>query len=304
MTAPDATLLDRIKALPQYLLPGHLLSRLMGLLTHWQWAPFKDRFIDWFIKRFQVEMAEAQEPDPHRYRHFNDFFTRSLRPDVRAVAEGAGVVASPVDGTVSQAGPITEGRLLQAKGCDYTVQALLGGDADEARRFAGGTFLTLYLSPRDYHRIHMPLDGRLERMVHVPGRLFSVSPATARAIPGLFTRNERVISHFHTDLGTMAVVKVGAIFVAGIETVWDGEITPPAGRVVRRWHYGPEGPVLERGAEMGRFNMGSTVILLFPPDTVEVESGLVPGATVRLGQRIAHHSRAAEMEKVARSRPG
>ncbi len=279
--------MDYLKAWPQYLMPGHLLSRLMFAATRLNIPAVKNPFTDWFIRRFKVAMDEAAEPDPHAYPNFNAFFTRSLRPGVRPVADGEAVVASPVDAVVSQAGPIGSGRIFQAKKHDYSLVQLLGGSEERAAPFQEGRFTTLYLSPRDYHRIHMPVEGRLREMIHVPGRLFSVNPATTRAIPGLFARNERVVSIFDTPLGPMAVVKVGAVFVGSIETVWAGEVTPPAGRVVRRWRYADEEVTLAKGDELGRFNMGSTVILLFGPNRVEWEPGLVAGKAVRMGERIA-----------------
>jgi phosphatidylserine decarboxylase len=281
-------LLDYLKTWPQYLMPGHLLSRLMHGLTRIRWAAFREPFTDWFVDRFQVNMAEALEPDPHAYEHFNAFFTRALRPDARAVVDGPYDIACPVDGAVSQAGPVEDGRLLQAKGHDFSLLQLLGGSDKRAAPFQGGSFATLYLSPRDYHRIHMPLDGTLREMVHIPGRLFSVNAATARMVPGLFARNERVAAIFDTAAGPMAMVLVGAVFVGSIETVWSGMVTPPAGRVVRRWRYdGKEQPVhLARGDEMGRFNMGSTVIVLFGPHALDWAESIQADAPVRMGQRL------------------
>lgn len=282
----NTTLLDYLKALPQYLVPGHLVSRLIHIFTRIRAPSIKNSFTDWFIKHFQVDIAEAIEPDPHAYEHFNAFFTRALKPEVRPIVESEAAIACPVDGTVSQAGPVTDGRIIQAKGHDYSLIDLLGGSEKRALPFQEGRFVTLYLSPQDYHRIHMPVAGQLEEMIHVPGRLFSVNPATTRVIPGLFARNERVISIFNTALGPMAMVKVGAINVGSIETVWAGQVTPPAGRVVRSWHYKSEKEsiTLEKGEEMGRFNMGSTVIVLFGPDFMEWAEGIEPGNRVRMGQ--------------------
>jgi len=281
-------LLDYLKAWPQYLMPGHLLSLGMLALTRIKQPAFKNRFIDWFAERFDIDMSQAAEPDLHAYPDFNSFFTRALRPGVRPLADGENRAACPVDGTVSQAGTIQDGRIFQAKGHDYSLTELLGGAEHSAEPFMGGQFSTIYLSPQDYHRIHMPLDGRLRSMTHVPGRLFSVSPATTRAIPRLFARNERVVALFDTDFGPMAVVLVGAVFVAGIETVWAGLVTPPAGRVVRTWHYeGEQAVELKKGEELGRFNMGSTVIVLFGPEAVQWSQGLEPETTVLMGQEIA-----------------
>jgi phosphatidylserine decarboxylase len=233
-------------------------------------------------------MDEALESDPHAYETFNAFFTRALKPDARPVVEGEKELACPVDGAVSQARPIEDGRIFQAKGHDYSLEQLLGGSAERAEPFQGGSFATIYLSPRDYHRIHMPISGTLREMVHVPGRLFSVNPATTRVIPGLFARNERVVSIFDTEVGPMAMVKVGAVNVGSVETVWAGEVTPPAGRVVRSWRYrDDEAVTLEKGEEMGRFNMGSTVIIVFGPEAVVWSEEIQPGAPVRLGQLLA-----------------
>jgi len=286
--AESAQALDYLKVLPQYLMPGHLVSRLIHAFTRIRHPAIKNPFTDWFIKQFTVNMDEAQQSDPHAYEHFNAFFTRALKDGVRPVVSGPNQLACPVDGTVSQAGPISDGRIFQAKGHDYSLEQLLGGSAKRAELFQGGSFATIYLSPRDYHRIHMPFAGTLREMIHVPGRLFSVSPATTRVIPGLFARNERVISLFDTEAGPMALIKVGAVNVGSIETIWAGEVTPPAGRVVRvRRYEGAEAISLKKGEEMGRFNMGSTVIVLFGPDAVEWAADIQPGATVRLGQELA-----------------
>ncbi len=278
---------DYLKAWPQYLLPTHALSRVMHALTRSSNPLMRRRFMRWFVKQYGVDMSLAQEPDLDRYANFNDFFTRALRPEVRPVVNTEGAIACPVDGAVSQAGSIRDGRIFQAKGQDYSLLQLLGGDERQAKNFAGGRFATLYLSPRDYHRIHMPLAGKLTAMCHVPGRLFSVNAATARVIPGLFARNERVITYFDTEAGPMAMVLVGAIFVASIETVWAGEVTPPAGKQVRHWDY-QDNDVREftRGEEMGRFNMGSTVIVLFGHDAMQWADSIKPGAPVQMGQRL------------------
>ncbi len=283
-----ATGIDYLKALPQYLMPGHLVSRLIHAFTRIRHPGIKNRFTGWFVKQFNINMDEAAESDPFAYEHFNAFFTRALKPGVRPVVRGADKLACPVDGAVSQARAIVDGRIFQAKGHDYSLVQLLGGSEKRAAPFQGGSFTTIYLSPRDYHRIHMPIDGTLREMIHVPGRLFSVNPATTRVIPSLFARNERVVSLFDTAVGPMALVKVGAVNVGSIETVWAGEVTPPAGRVVRTFRYaGDEAISLKKGEEMGRFNMGSTVIVVFGPDAVEWADGIQPGATVRLGQELA-----------------
>ena len=279
--------IDYLKALPQYLMPGHLVSRLTYAFTRLPLPAIKDPFTRWFIKQFKVDLSEAVQSDPSVYEHFNAFFTRALKPGARPIAAEADAVACPVDGTVSQAGTIEDGRIFQAKGRDYSLVELLGGSEERAAPFIGGTFATIYLSPRDYHRIHMPLEGQLTSMVHVPGRLFSVNPATTRVIPRLFARNERVVSLFDSAATPLAMVKVGAVNVGSIETVWAGQVTPPAGRVVRDWHYHNEDAiVLPKGAEMGRFNMGSTVIMVFAKDRVSWDECMQPGASVRMGQRI------------------
>jgi len=292
---------DRLLAGLQILLPHHLLSRLVFGLTRLRAGPLKNLAIRLVVWLYGVDLSEAAEPDLRAYPHFNAFFTRALRPDARPVVTDADDVACPVDGAVSEIGEIRDGRLLQAKGLDYSLAELLGGQGNEHGDghevddspwpgcFQGGSFATLYLSPRDYHRIHMPLGGELAETVHLPGRLFSVQPGTVRALPRLFTRNERLVALFETRAGPMALVLVGAIFVAAIETVWAGLVTPPAGRAVVRTPYPRPGgsPVrLARGEEMGRFNMGSTVIVLFGPGAVRWEPALRPEAPVRMGQRL------------------
>jgi phosphatidylserine decarboxylase len=275
----------------QYLLPHHFLSALMYRLTRIESPGFKNALIRKFIALYGVEMGEALESDPTRYRCFNEFFTRALLPDTRPVSRDGNAVVCPADGVLSQAGDIEDGYLFQAKGHDYALLELLGGDMAWTHRFEEGGFATVYLSPKDYHRVHMPYPGSLKQMIHVPGRLFSVNDTTTRRVPRLFARNERVICLFETDLGPMAVILVGAIFVASIETVWAGLITP-ASRQVRRWDYPPgrsEEPIrLDKGEEMGRFNMGSTVILLFGKDRVEWLDALEPGQTVKMGQTLGN----------------
>lgn len=285
---PGASLVDYLKALPQYLMPGHAISRLIHAFTRIQHPSIRKPFTRWFVRQFGINMDEARQSDPASYPHFNAFFTRELKPGIRPICTQADTLACPVDGRVSQAGPIRAGRVFQAKGHDYSLQTLLGGDAELAARFAGGHFTTIYLSPRDYHRIHMPCTGTLRQMIHVPGRLFSVNPATTRVIPGLFARNERVVSIFDTAFGPMAMVKVGAVNVGSIETVWAGEVTPPAGGQLQQWHYhGEQAITLEKGAEMGRFNMGSTVVLVMARPELAWEAEFQPDAVVRLGECIA-----------------
>jgi phosphatidylserine decarboxylase len=273
----------------QYLLPHHLLSALMHSIARIELKPVKDFFIRQAIKWYKVDLQEALQSDPTQYRSFNDFFTRALRPDARPVSQEAHHVVSPADGKLSQSGDIEAGFLFQAKGHDYSLLELLGGDAEMNRLFEDGNFATIYLSPKDYHRLHMPVSGRLKRMLHVPGRLFSVNATTCEKVPRLFARNERVICLFETDFGPMAMILVGAILVSSIETVWAGTITPIRQRV-SSWDYEPSTTPasieLEKGDEMGRFNLGSTVIVLFAKDAVEWTEALTAGSTLRLGQAI------------------
>jgi phosphatidylserine decarboxylase len=276
---------DRLRAALVSLLPHHPLSRGAGALARSRWAPVKRPMIALFRRAFRVDLAEAAEHDPRRYPSFEAFFTRALAPGARPVAAGAGEVACPIDGAVSAAGAIAGDALLQAKGREYGLTDLLGGSPERALPFQGGTFATLYLAPRDYHRVHMPLAGRLVETVHVPGRLFSVDRSSVRGVPRLFARNERVAALFETAAGPMAVVLVGALLVGSIETVWAGRITPPRGREVRAWV--PDAEVrLAEGQELGRFAMGSTVIVLFAPGRVRWDEELVPERAVRMGERI------------------
>ena len=289
---------DRLFVLIQHALPHHLLSAWMYRVTRVHWPPLKNRLIQGVIRHYGVDLSEAADTDPVSYPTFNAFFTRALREGARPLPDNPTAILCPADGQVSQAGDIMGDRILQAKGHGYSVKALLGGDGDWSRRFAGGKFATVYLSPRDYHRVHIPYAGTLRRMVHVPGRLFSVSPLTTEQVPGLFARNERVACLFETAAGPMAVVLVGAIFVASIDTVWAGTVTPTARRV-STWRYGPsEDPEirLAGGAEMGRFNMGSTVILLFGAGTAEWSEDLTPGRSVRMGDTIGHVLRGTSMD--------
>ncbi len=284
-----ASLLDYLKAWPSYFLPHHALSRVMHAVTRSEIVWWKSRFTRWFVKQFNVDMSLAQEPDLESYPSFNAFFTRALRSDARPINDDNKTLTCPVDGSVSQLGDIKDGRIFQAKGRDYSLLELLGGDVRAAEKFENGKFATLYLSPRDYHRIHIPVDGKLTAMTHIPGRLFSVSPATARAVPRLFARNERVVAYFDTEVGPMAMVLVGAIFVASIETVWAGEVTPPAGKEIRHWKYGPDNTVhnFQKGEEIGRFNMGSTVILLHGANVIDWLNDIKAGNSIQMGQALA-----------------
>jgi len=277
-------MLSPFSAFLQYLLPKAALTRVAGRLARAHGGTATTWAIRRFITRYGVDMQEAADPDPAHYDTFNDFFTRSLRADARPLAQAD--YLCPVDGAISQFGDVTVGRILQAKGHTYSVQALLAGDAQLAQPFTNGQFATLYLSPRDYHRIHMPCAGRLTQMIHVPGSLFSVNPATARAIRGLFARNERLICLFDTARGPLALVLVGATIVGSMATTWHGVVNPPRPGHIRRWTY-QESPIdLPQGAELGRFLLGSTVIVLWPRGTLRFDPSWSPGATVRMGQAL------------------
>ena len=276
---------NRLAVLPQYLLPKQALTWLAGKFASARAGALTTAVITWFIGRYQVNMTEAANPDPAGYASFNEFFTRALRTDARPLAPSA--LICPVDGAISQFGRIERDRIFQAKGHDYTCAALLGGDAALAAPFVDGLFATLYLSPRDYHRIHMPCDGRLTRMVHVPGDLFSVNPTTARGVPGLFARNERVVCLFDSARGPFALVLVGATIVGSMATVWHGVVNPPRPGQVRTWHYEQAPVALRQGDEMGRFLLGSTVVLLFPRGSLRFNPAWAPGRPIRLGEAMA-----------------
>ena len=285
MAETNVSLVDRVKAGLQFTLPQHAITRLVHWLARVETPTVKDWLIRHFIQRFEVDMSEAAAPDSSSYLCFNAFFTRTLRADARPIADGTKAIASPVDGRISQIGKIDQSHILQAKGRTFSVLELLAGD-EVANSFVGGAFTTLYLSPKDYHRIHMPLDGSLRHMLYVPGRLFSVNPAATRAVPRLFARNERVATIFDTSAGPMAVVMVGALNVGSIETVWAGEVTPPRLNDVHSWDYLADEVQLKKGAELGRFNMGSTVILLFGQQRIHWNSKLEAGSSVHMGQAI------------------
>ena len=270
----------------QYILPHHTLSKMMSKLTHCENKIWKNLFIKQIIKHYGVDMNEALEQDINSFKSFNDFFTRELNPAVRPLTTTPNAIACPADGSVSQAGKINDGEIFQAKGKSFTATDLLGGDPARAEPFNNGIYTTIYLSPKDYHRLHMPLTGTLREMVHIPGRLFSVNTATTQSVPGLFARNERVAALFDTDAGPMALVLVGAIFVSSIETVWHGVVTPPSITSVRSWKYHENAPVLKIGQEMGRFNMGSTIIVLFGNNKAKWDSNFTAEKVVRLGEHI------------------
>jgi len=278
---PGGSVRGRLFVWFQYVLPQHGLSRLVLAATRVRTAWFKNWTIRSFLRAYPVDMSEAVESDPYRYGSFNEFFTRPLKSAARSIAAGPYDIACPVDGRISEAGSIDRDRLLQAKGRDYRLSELLAAEA-WASRFEGGSFATIYLAPFNYHRIHMPLRGLLRETVYVPGRLFSVNGVTAQHVPGLFARNERVLTLFDAACGQFALVLVGALNVGSMATVWAGDITPAARRVVT--HIAAPPTTLEKGAELGRFNMGSTVILLFERDRARWQAHVRAGSVVRLGQ--------------------
>jgi phosphatidylserine decarboxylase len=276
----------------QYLLPKHALTAFAGWVARAEAGAITTALIGDFVRRYGVDMHEADEPDITRYRSFNEFFTRALRPGLRPLADAP--LVCPVDGAISQFGRIERDQIFQAKGHHYGTTALLGGDAALAERFADGHYATLYLAPRDYHRIHMPCDGRLKRMVYVPGALFSVNPLTARHVPGLFARNERVVCVFEGAHGPWVLVLVGATIVGSMQTVWHGVVNPPRTKDVRTWHYDDRVITLSRGEEMGRFLLGSTVVMLFPRQpALAFNPEWRPERTVRLGEAMAGWAAAA-----------
>ena len=271
----------------QYLLPQQLLSRVIGRLAGNQTPWVKNRFIRWFAARYQVDMSEAAEPSLAAYSDFNSFFTRALKPGARPVDANPDSLVCPADGAVSQLGIIHHNRIVQAKGRSYSVAALFGGDETLAARFTGGSFATIYLSPRDYHRVHMPLSGTLRSMTYVPGKLFSVNTLTSERVDALFARNERVICVFETGAGPMALVLVGAMIVAGVETVWAGHVCPARGGRVDIDYTTAAPPIrIDKGEEMGRFKLGSTVVEVFGPGVAELNPALAPLSPVRMGQSI------------------
>ncbi len=285
--AKQCSLTDRLLTVPQYLIPQQSLSVVMHRLTQSRVRWFKNLFIRFICWKFKVDVTEAASADLADYDSFNAFFTRALREGIRPIAQGNDVVISPVDGAISQLGSISQGRIIQAKGRDYSVTELLGNNSALAAQYEGGQFATIYLSPRDYHRIHMPLAGKLTAMRYVPGKLFSVNPRTARAVPALFARNERLVCQFDTEFGPVVMVLVGAIFVGSMETVWSGQVTPPYGKTVQNWEYaGEQALQFDKGAEMGRFNMGSTVVMLLPPGMQAFNLRWRAGDSIQLGQAL------------------
>lgn len=272
----------------QYLLPHHCLSRLVGKLAECEKPAIKNPLIRAFIRRYRVDMSQAVHQNPESYRTFNDFFTRALVEGARPIDATPEGIACPADGAISQLGTISHGRVFQAKGQDYSLFELLGGDSERAQPFMNGSFATVYLSPRDYHRVHMPYSGTLREMIYVPGKLFSVNQTTAENVPELFARNERLVCIFDTERGPMAVILVGAMIVAGIETVWAGEIAPVRSRL-RHFDYSEQGRQavqLAKGDELGRFKLGSTAIVLFGPEACSWSEQLGAGSAVQMGQNM------------------
>ncbi|MCT6719157.1 archaetidylserine decarboxylase [Acidovorax sp. K2F] len=276
---------DRLAVLPQYALPKRALTTLAGKFASARLGGLTTSVIRWFVGRYNVNMAEAANPDIASYTSFNDFFTRALKPGARPLASAD--LICPVDGAISQFGPIAKDQVFQAKGHTYSTTALVGGDAAAAARFDNGHFATLYLSPRDYHRIHMPCAGELTRMVHVPGDLFSVNPTTARGVPGLFARNERVVCFFESAQGPFVLVLVGATIVGSMATVWHGQVNPPRTGTLRQWDYAKGHVSLQQGEEMGRFLLGSTVVMLFPQGPLQFNPQWSPTRPIQLGESMA-----------------
>lgn len=276
---------DRLAVLPQYLLPKQALTLLAGRIASARGGASTTRLIRWFVKRYGVDMAEAADPDIAAYPSFNEFFTRALKPGARPLAPAD--LICPVDGAISQFGRIERDQIFQAKGHRYSTAAMVGGDATLARQFDDGHFATLYLSPRDYHRIHMPCDGRLRRMIHVPGALFSVNPTTARGVPGLFARNERVVCVFDGPRGPFVLALVGATIVGSMATVWHGVVNPPRTGALREWRYDDAPVTLKQGDEMGRFLLGSTVVMLFPAGPLAFNPTWEAARPIRLGEAMA-----------------
>lgn len=283
--------LDKIKIALQYAMPKHALSRLVGKFAAAEAGWLTTKAIAWFIKAYNINMAEAKLKQATDFKTFNDFFTRELADGARTINPDPKEICYPVDGAISQQGDIVDGQLIQAKGFNYSLTGLLGGDEQTAKPYENGKFSCIYLAPKDYHRIHMPMDATLREMIYVPGELFSVNPLTAKNVPNLFSRNERVVAIFDTEHGKMAMVLVGATIVASIETTWAGTITPPAGKDIFKWQYAAQGPTsikFKKGDEMGRFKLGSTVITTFAPGMIEFAENAGPETVTRLGETYGH----------------
>ncbi len=280
--------MGRLFVILQYLLPQHGLSRLVALFANSRWSLIKNPFIHLFMRRFRVDLSEAVTTDYRQFENFNAFFTRALVDGARPLQGDEQTIVSPADGAISQLGTLRDDLLLQAKGISYSCVDLLGGLAHDAEKFRNGTFITIYLSPRDYHRVHMPVWGTLRASMYVPGRLFSVNQRTTERVSGLFTRNERLVCLFDTPAGPMALIMVGAMIVAGIETVWGGQVCPNQHGQLHTDFSGHLPPIaLEKGAEMGRFKLGSTVILLFGPDAIALEENIQSDNKIKLGEALA-----------------
>lgn len=275
----------RPAVLVQYVLPHRALSRLVYWATRWTWRPWKNFLIGRVVKAYRVDMTQAEQTDPLAFPSFNAFFTRALIPGARPLPDDARAIACPADGRISQFGPVRNGRIVQAKGQDFSAAELLGDEA-AAAPYQNGQFITIYLSPRDYHRVHAPLSGTLRETAHIPGRLFSVAPFAVDTVPRLFARNERLVCHFDGDCGPFAVVLVGAMLVSGVETVWSGVEIPPSANIIVRKAWRGKNIRLERGVELGRFNMGSTVVVLLPSDKVDLCSELSVQMPIKMGQAI------------------
>ncbi len=285
------TLSDRVKIALQYAMPKHAISRLVGKLAAAKMGWLTTKLIDIFIKIYDINMSEAKLKKAHDFNTFNDFFTRELEEGARTVDPDSKTLCYPVDGAISQQGNIVEGKLIQAKGFNYSLTSLLGGDIRTAVPFQKGKFSCIYLAPKDYHRVHMPMAATLREMIYVPGELFSVNPLTANNVPDLFARNERVVTIFDTEYGALAMVLVGATIVASIETTWAGTITPPAGSDIFRWKYpakGLDAITFEKGEEMGRFKLGSTVVCTFAADMIEFSPEAGSETVTRLGELYAN----------------
>jgi len=276
---------DQLAVIPQYLIPKLAMTRLAGRVASAEWGAVTTWVIQRFVKRYNVNMSEAARADPAHYKSFNEFFTRPLKDGARPLSNSTWVC--PVDGAISQCGAIERDQIFQAKGHQYSTLALVGGDADLAAPFQNGQFATLYLSPRDYHRIHMPISGKLLRMIHVPGDLFSVNPTTARGVPGLFARNERVVCEFETEKGPMVLVLVGATIVGSMATVWHGQVNPPRPGTIREWRYDTQDVRLQKGEEMGRFLLGSTVVMLFPANSIQFPADWTSTRPLQMGESMS-----------------
>lgn len=277
---------EQLKIISQYLIPQHGLSIAAGKLADVKTNWIKNLFIQKFAKAYNIDMSNAVEPDLTQYACFNDFFTRAIIADSRPIDSDTNSFCSPVDGAMSQFGKIENGKIIQAKNHQYSALEILGGDVERAKPFKDGEFCTIYLAPKDYHRIHMPCDGKLTAMSHVPGKLFSVNPLTANNVPNLFARNERVVSYFDTPFGKLALISVGATIVGSIETVWAGNVTPPSRKEIRNWQYKDDEFSFKKGQEMGRFKLGSTVVLLMENKNWLWDESVSLEASLRLGQKL------------------